>query len=152
MLFPATPEHLITMMPWFKTEAELKQWAGPRFRYPFDHRSFIEDTKLDRLNSQALMQGDALVGFGQFYERAGRCHLGRLVINPDCRGQGHIHTLVELMIQKAQSALSLPDVSLFVLPDNTTAIRAYQKQGFRFADYPGNDPVEGMVYMVKTAA
>ena len=57
-------------MKWFSCEREIRQWAGPEFRYPL-------------LNRQGL-----LIGFGQYYLRLERCHLSRLVINPDSRGQG----------------------------------------------------------------
>ena len=38
--------HVIEMMDWFANEDELKQWAGPGFRHPFDLSSFTEDLKI----------------------------------------------------------------------------------------------------------
>jgi ribosomal protein S18 acetylase RimI-like enzyme len=63
-----------------------------------------------------------VLAFGQYYERAGRCHFGRLV------------------------------VSLFVIADNAPAIRLYERLGFAPAVYPEDDPdVRTYLYMVAAA-
>lgn len=71
-------------MSWFSTEEELSIWSGPGFRYPFDLSSFKEDLKLDSLKSFSFVSHERkLLAFGQYYPRLGKCHLGRLVVNPN---------------------------------------------------------------------
>jgi ribosomal protein S18 acetylase RimI-like enzyme len=63
-----------------------------------------------------------LAGFGQYYLRAGRCHLGRRAV---------------------------ATYSLFVLPGNERALHLYQRLGFEPACYPEPDPVfDDCIYMV----
>lgn len=74
----------IELMSWFSTEEELSIWSGPGFRYPFDLSSFKEDLKLDSLKSFSFVSHERkLLAFGQYYPRLGKCHLGRLVVNPN---------------------------------------------------------------------
>ena len=70
-------DHLVELMSWFTTENELKLWSGPNFRFPFDLHSFKDDLKLDTLASFSLLSAKSeLLGFGQYYLRLGKCHLG----------------------------------------------------------------------------
>jgi len=150
------------MSSWFKDEAEMRIWSGPQFRYPFDQVTFKADLSMERLASFSLKHSEPttdvepnfLVGFGQYYLRAGRCHLGRLVINPNCRGQNKAADLINLLAEKGCADLKVNELSLFVFEDNTRAKRAYEKLGFVEAEYPelfvsGSVPMEGCVYMTK---
>jgi len=145
-----TENQLQEMMTWFTTEQELIDWAGPNVRYPFDQSSFSEDLKLNKLNSYAFISPNfELLGFGQFYECMGRCHLGRLAINPKCRGQGYAFELIKQLCAIGLSELQLKECSLFVLLHNKYAIKAYEKFGFSVASYPENMPLDNCIYMVK---
>jgi ribosomal protein S18 acetylase RimI-like enzyme len=87
--------HLLEMMTWFSNEAELNNWSGPNFRYPYDLSSFTEDLKLNELNSFSLVSDDGeFLAFGQYYQRLGKCHLGRLIVSPNCRGKEIVLELV----------------------------------------------------------
>ena len=142
--------HIIDMMSWFSNEVELKQWSGPNFRYPFNLSTFTEDLKISPTNSFSLVsEEDELLGFGQYYQRLGKCHLGRLVVNPKCRGKGLITDLIKGISLQGTKALSVTACSLFVLAHNKSAIKAYQKAGFILADYPDEIPTENCLYMVK---
>ena len=142
--------HVIEMMSWFTNEADLKQWSGPGFRYPFDLSTFTGDLKISPTNSFSLVSEEGeLLGFGQYYQRLDKCHLGRLVVNPKFRGEGIIAELIKLISVKGTKALSVTACSLFVLSHNQSAIKAYQKVGFVLADYPEKIPTENCFYMVK---
>lgn len=153
-----TDQELIQMSQWFVDETNLRVWSGPKFRYPFDHVSFKADLSMERLPSFCLkhsepandVERNLLVGFGQYYLRAGRCHFGRLVINPDCRGQNKIADLILLLADKGCADLKVNELSLFVLSDNHKAKKAYERLGFVEAIYPQEMPIEGCVYMIKS--
>lgn len=143
-------EHFIELMSWFSSEDELSTWSGPNFRYPFNLNSFKSDLKLNTLTSFSLISscGD-LLAFGQYYLRLGKCHLGRLVVNPHFRGKGIASHLISQLSTLGKSDLGTNSCSLFVLAHNESAIRAYTKLGFSMADYPEKIPLENCFYMVQ---
>jgi ribosomal protein S18 acetylase RimI-like enzyme len=148
---PSNP-NFIELMSWFSTEEELSVWSGPDFRYPFDLSSFKSDLKLDSLKSFSLISTEGnLLAFGQYYLRLGRCHLGRLVVNPNLRGQGIASHLIQKLSILGKSDLNTDSCSLFVLGHNKSAIQAYTKLGFAMADYPDEIPLDNCFYMVKVS-
>lgn len=142
--------HLTQIMTWFANEAQLKIWSGPNFRYPFDFESFKSDLNLTSLNSFSLLSQQAdLLAFGQYYLRAGKCHLGRLVVNPAFRGQAIVAELINGLSMAGKKELQVNACSLFVYNHNTSAVKAYEKLGFCVATYLEDMPLENCVYMVK---
>ena len=129
-------DRLPELMRWFPDADACRVWGGPSFRFPFTLESFRLDTRMDSLSTWGLMQGDALAGFGQYYLRAGRCHLGRLAIAPSLRGRGLGGTLVRELCRIGSSDLGIATYSLFVLPGNERALRLYERLGFSAARYP----------------
>ena len=147
--FIPASEHLVRqMMPWFHNDAEIRQWSGPNFRYPYDATSFIADLQLTTLASYCLMDGEQLVAFGQFYERLGRLHLARLVVAPNFRQLGMSKHLITSLIEEGRQQLSTRQVSLFVLTQNVPALKCYQALGFKPKDYPNGMPIPDCLYLV----
>lgn len=143
--------HLVTMMDWFSREQELSNWSGPNFRYPFNLYSFTEDLNMSSLSSFVLISNESeFLAFGQFYQRLDKCHLGRLVVNPQFRGKGIAAILMSHLCERGRQELKLKEYSLFVLAHNESAIKSYQKFGFSFANYPDEIPLANCVYMVKS--
>jgi len=143
--------NIIELMTWFPDEKQLNKWSGPGFRYPFDLCSFKQDLKVDSLASFSLLNSSGeLIAFGQYYLRLDKCHLGRLVVNPVCRGQGVAQYLVQMLSKRGQAELGTTHCSLFVLADNVSAIKAYSKLGFSVADYPDEIGLDNCLYMVTT--
>lgn len=150
--FLRTPsdEHIREIMTWFAGEEQLKIWSGPNFRYPFDFSSFKSDLKLTSLQSFSLLSAQSdLLAFGQYYLRAGKCHLGRLVVNPEFRGQGLIAELINSLSTAGKKELQVNACSLFVFSHNTIAIKAYGELGFCAETYPEDMPLENCIYLVK---
>jgi len=144
-------KHLLIVMKWFTNEQELNVWSGPNFRYPFDLNSFSEDLNMESLNSFVLIDNqENILAFGQYYLRLARCHLGRLVVNPNHRGQRVAEQLMIKLLQVGSKDLAVSESSLFVYEHNQVAIKAYQAFGFIISVYPGKLPLEHCLYMVKT--
>jgi ribosomal protein S18 acetylase RimI-like enzyme len=142
--------HLTEIMGWFNCEDQLKQWAGPNFRYPFDQSSFMEDLNVQENNSFSLVSdSNEFLAFGQYYRRLNRCHLGRLIVHPLHRGKGIVSQLIIGISEQGQKALQVESSSLFVLSHNKSAITAYQKSGFIVTDYPEQIILADCLYMVK---
>ncbi|NJD32979.1 MAG: GNAT family N-acetyltransferase [Gammaproteobacteria bacterium] len=153
MIFqPFDLAQLPDLMRWFPDQVSVRTWGGPQFRHPFDERSFREDAKVDSLASWSLVAQDgSLCAFGQYYLRAGRCHLGRLVVAPGLRGRGAGRRLVRELYEVGTSVLGTRECSLFVYESNTVALGLYRRLGFTEAAYPeSSGGLEGMLYMVAT--
>lgn len=146
----ANNEHIIELMSWFSNEQQLKMWSGPNFDYPFTEKSFKKGLCMDSLSSFALLNEDnQFIAFGQYYLRENRCHLGRLVVKANCRGQGVIAELIKKLTVSGEKFLGVKSSSLFVLADNNSAIQAYQKSGFVLSTYPEKVPLDNCLYMIK---
>lgn len=152
-LVPATDDHVRALMPWFPDRRSCAIWGGPQFRHPFSEATFFEDACVRKLPSYVLLDAEGQVqAFGQYYLRAGRCHLGRLVVSPARRGQGIGARLVRGLVDLGTQRLGVAECSLFVVPDNAPAIGLYERLGFVPAEYPEDDPdVRAFVYMVLAA-
>ncbi|SHG26989.1 Acetyltransferase (GNAT) family protein [Microbulbifer donghaiensis] len=137
-LVTATEEHLRTLMQWLPDAGACKQWGGPSFRYPFTTETFLEDCRWPELASYTLVDSaGAPSAFGQYYERLGHCHLGRLIVAPQARGCGLGKQLIRQLVGTGCDALHLDRCSLFVLRNNGAALALYQGLGFTLSEYPG---------------
>lgn len=144
-----TDQHIEVMMTWFDTEAKLRAWSGPFFDYPFTRQTFEKSlTKNNHLN--VVLHNDMeTVAFGQCYLRLERVHLARLVVSPNYRGRKIVNELIAEISHASVKPFGLRDLSLFVLENNMSAIKAYEKCGFELRDYPEENPLENCLYMVK---
>lgn len=149
-LFEPNYEHFVEMASWVLSQEQLHEWAGPSVRYPCSAATLMSDFKLDELISFSLLDDDNnLVAFGQCYERVDCCHLGRLIVAPDFRGKAIVASLIERLSLKGCDQFNTNVCSLFVLKKNDTAIKAYQKIGFKLNKYPHEMPLESCLYMTK---
>ena len=150
LLVKPSDNHIQALMSWFTNEKELADWSGPNFRFPYDFSSFSEDLKLNTFCSFALLSSDKndVLAFGQYYQRIGRCHLARLIVNPTFRGQGIAAQLIQKIIKTGSKELNVIECSLFVFNHNKQAIKAYVKQGFSVVDYPEKLALDNCLYMV----
>lgn len=136
-LAPAADDDFDDVMTWFPDAESVDRWAGPKFRFPFTRDSFIEDCRIDEMDSYVLRNPDGQrAAFGQSYERTGRGHLARLVVNPLLRRRGAGRRLVEMIIASLDERHAYDEYSLFVYRDNTPAYRCYVSLGFAVTDYP----------------
>lgn len=137
-------------MSWFKTERDVHDWAGPSIRFPFTATSFTEDACVNQLESIAMTGSNGeLLAFGQFYRRLDCCHLARLVVSPQHRGQGLITKLVEQLSNTGCQELGVQRVSLFVGIHNQPALKVYRALGFTETRYPEPLPIDGHLYLTR---
>lgn len=150
-LIKALPSHISQLMQWFLTEQQLVEWAGPNFRFPYDLTSFSEDLNCDIYSSYVLLSidNDEMLAFGQYYKRLDKCHLARLIVNPQCRNKGLSKHLIHMLSNLGQQALNVNACSLFVFSDNQPAVASYKKNGFRVSSYPQSLSLDNCLYMTK---
>ena len=142
------------MMVWFPDAESCQVWGGTEFRHPFTEETFVADTRCDSLPTYSLVgEAGELLGFGQYYDRVGRCHLSRLAISPEHRGRGLGTRLIEQLIELGAPALSASECSLFVARTNPAAARLYERLGFRVTPYPDAAlTLSGIDYMIASCA
>lgn len=144
-----TERDVDALMGWFPDAASVNIWGGPRFRYPFTRSSFIKDCRIKRIESYSLRRNDgAMVAFGQVYDRGGRAHLARLIVNPALRRLGYGAQLIEQIIDALREKGEYSGVSLFVYRHNETAYRCYRSLGFTVQDYPPRAALQGECYFM----
>jgi ribosomal protein S18 acetylase RimI-like enzyme len=141
--------HITALMQWFPDAASVALWS-PANSFPFERERFIEDARLRELASFMLVDtGDAPLAFGQYYERLGCCHLGRLVVAPHRRREGLGEQLILHLLARGTQVLGTTRCSLFVLDYNERALRLYRRLGFTETPYPQPLPVPSCLYMTR---
>ncbi|MFE2143336.1 GNAT family N-acetyltransferase [Streptomyces sp. NPDC059456] len=113
---------------WITSRAELVTWAGPSFTWPLDDAQLTAyAAEPDRHTWTALSADSAPVG----HVSVRGTRLGRVLIAPAARGRGLGETLLTLAVARAFDELGLTSLDLGVYTHNTTAVRLYEKLGFR---------------------
>lgn len=137
-LVPFAPDHFPILIGWFRTEADLVQWGGPRVRFPLSTdqlevmRAEAQGTPPDRASWMAKHDG-ALVGHAQlaFDWRHGNALLSRVAVAPSMRGSGLAGPVLRLVVNQAFERPEIERVELNVYTWNANAIRVYERLGFR---------------------
>ncbi|MFK8031809.1 MAG: N-acetyltransferase family protein [Gammaproteobacteria bacterium] len=142
---------LAALFSWFDDDRSIASWGGPGMRLPMTLESMQVDARIQELASWFLVsKSGQTIGFGQYYERCGYCHFGRLMIAPDQRGQRLGEILITKLTYKGAKDLGLSGQSLFVLQNNPRAIKLYERMGFEVSHYSGSDVnLTGIDYMVR---
>ena len=143
----STDEDFDELMTWFDDEHSVKVWGGPKFRFPFDRQTFLEDCHWPDMATYCLYsENNIMCAFGQFYERDNRINLARLIAHPHMRGQGIGRRLVTMVMRVGAELFELCEYSLFVYRDNTPALKCYQSLGFEMHDYPTDESMADVCY------
>lgn len=131
------------LMRWFPDAHAVDIWGGPKFRYPFDRKTFYEDCRWREFSNYRLSAPDgSLVAYGQLGDRYDRAHLARLIVKPAMRGQGLGRKLIEMMIDVARNEQNFSKIALFVYRDNEPARECYRSLGFEIQAYPEKAPMK----------
>jgi len=138
--------HIETLKSWFPDKTSVRIWGGPLFRHPFTTKTFLEDMRWGSMPSYSgLDERRQLLAFGQYYEKAGFCHLARLAVDPQFRSRGIGSHFISELMNIGRNEFGLEGCSLFVMTANAAALACYKKLGFTHQPWP--DPIEGITYM-----
>lgn len=145
------PAELETLKSWFTDKRACYRWGGPRVRFPFTDKTFLEDIQWQHVPTYSLLSdAGELMAFGQYYEKSGRCHLARLAVSPSQRGLGIGQQFIAELMNIGMAEFETEECSLFVLDYNSSAVQCYRSLGFSKSEYPANDEflanVDFMVY------
>ena len=149
-LVPSRKTHIPELMSWFPDQQACAQWGGPDMRFPFTEKSFLQDIHWKKMPTySALTEEGHVLGFGQFYEKLGRCHLARLAVAPQFRGQGLGREFISSLMAISKEQLGKTECSLYVLEQNPQAVACYKSLGLSPVMAPEADiKLKDCIYMI----
>ena len=150
----AAIEQALEIMDWFSDKRSVLQWGSPFMKYPLEQEVFLQDIHWGEMPTRvAFSENGKLLAFGQYYTKLGRCHLARLVINPEYRGRGLGEKFVSALMDHGAEQLGTDEFSLYVMTANRPAYNCYKNLGFELARQPEDDArLEDVVFMVARQA
>jgi len=132
------PDHFEALIDWFRSDAELIQWAGPTLEFPLDRAQcaamFAETQGVSpaRLIWTARAEDGRVVGHVQLAldRRNGVGRPARVGIAPHERGRGFGFSMLAAVVAHAFAMDDIERLELNVYTFNGPAIRTYEKLGF----------------------
>ncbi|MEO8770139.1 MAG: GNAT family protein [Ferruginibacter sp.] len=131
------------LISWINSEILLKNWAGDLFRFPLTEESldwYIEDTNepgvsdafvykaVDTISGEVV--GHISLGGMSYKNRSGR--ISRVFVDSfNHGGKGICQQMIRAVLKIGFAELNLHRVSLGVYDDNISAIKCYEKSGFK---------------------
>jgi RimJ/RimL family protein N-acetyltransferase len=133
-LVPFTVEDFPMFKSWVRSEQELFQFAGTIFKYPLSDENlttYINDKR--RIPYKVIRSGSGEpVGHCELNFENERPRLSRiLVAHEHLRGQGIGKMIVAQMLHKLFVEYNFTSADLNVFEWNITAIKCYEKMGFK---------------------
>lgn len=129
-LRPFLPTDDDALIAWLPTAEDLHRFTGPRLRHRLDSAQLDELRADDTFTMFTAEVDGTVVGHAEFVSTgADSARLARVLVDPARRGQGLGERLVLAMIEEAR-ARGIRSLNLYVLDDNTRAVRLYEKLGF----------------------
>jgi len=132
-----TEEDIPDLLKWLeKTDAKfLYQFAGPKYHYPLDKKQIVATLNTDNFLMLKVIfeSNDEVIGHCQFMridKEKSKASIGRILLNPEKRGQGFGFKLMNEMKNYAKHKLKIAQLYLRVFDFNSAAIECYRKAGF----------------------
>lgn len=123
---------LETIKNWVTSKAQCAAWAGDMVRFPFVGTNLQDDIEFTQHQHFIIKIDGELAAFAQLRTiNPYQSHIGRLIINPNFRGQGIAPKFFKLLTNKARTQNpQIKLITLNVLETNLTALKIYAAQGF----------------------
>lgn len=151
------------VMRWLTNERMMRMWCRDSFSFPLTEEQmngYYEKFEEDPYSWGFTALNESGVPVGSFqmsrvnYE-AGSVHLGYIVLDPEQRGKGTGHQMVDMAVRYAAEILGMKRITLNVFEANPGAIRCYEKAGFVVEkrgddDFPFQNEVWAYSVMVYT--
>lgn len=130
-LLPFSEDHSVEITSWPRDADELKAWAGADTEFPFRTKQFRIWHDDSETHAFVAHCNDKLVAYGEFWvdESEQEIELARIIVHPAHRNMGMGHMFVTALVTHSIT-YGFVNQFLRVLPQNTIAIRCYEKSGF----------------------
>ena len=124
---PADDAALIS---WLRSPEELVLFTGPVLSWPLTADQLDALRANPKFTAFTATDADEVVGHIELISTGpDSARMGRVLVDPAKRGLGLGEQLVRALIAEA-AARGIRTLGLFVFPDNTPAVRLYEKLGF----------------------
>jgi len=129
-LRPFEPTDDAALISWLRSAAELTLFTGPKLTWPLTSEQLDGIRATPEFAAFTAIVDDEVIGHIELISTGDdSARIGRVLLDPAQRGRGLGEALVRAAIAEA-SARGIRSLSLFVYPDNTPAVRLYEKLGF----------------------
>ncbi len=140
---PITPADASAIAAWVPAPADVIRFAGPEMAFPFSQEAFLAGAS-DSWWIFVLRDRGRLVATGSFGTKGeGEARIGRVLVDPACRGKGYGRSVMEHLIARAFDLPEIDRISLGVYENNMSARTLYEDLGFVDAGGRRTDDVEG---------
>jgi ribosomal protein S18 acetylase RimI-like enzyme len=134
MLIPFDIKEFSTLNRWIDSKETIELFAGYDWNYPLTEKDFSKYIKNNpskfHFYYHTELKSNA-IGFAEIItEGENTPRIGRLILNPNHRGQGHGSRFIQELIQKAKIIKPSKLVYLYVFEDNYKALKTYERLGF----------------------
>lgn len=131
------------MVGWVPDAEALHLFTGTRLTWPLTAAQ-LPTMEGDGLSAWMLVEDgtEAVLGHVDLTVDGEVARIGRVLLDPACRGHGLAHVLIGLAIEQAR-ALGATELLLNVIAGNEAAIRTYARAGF--VEMPQSDRPEAHV-------
>lgn len=118
---------------WLPDADSAWRWSGTELRFPLKPAGLEFQVEVEAGGSQVLVQADDQpLAFGQAWlTQPGVVQLGRLIVAPAVRRQGHGRLLCKALIDAAFDRHGARIVTLQVLPNDIPARNLFTRLGFQ---------------------
>lgn len=121
-----------------KSEDFLHQWAGPSYDFPITIEQ-IKERLVDSIYTKfftAEINGETIgtVELGFINYKKMECRICRFLIGEEYRNKGYGSQISNYLIDYAFNELKMERVLLNVSPSNSSAIKCYEKVGFKIVE------------------
>lgn len=138
---PAEKEDLAAILKWNenKTEDDLFQWAGfTAYHYPLTLEQLSQQAEKTDVTLFIILEDTVPIGTAELCDIDHTAKTGRIcrvLFAEEARGKGYGKAALQAISQFAFTKMNLVSLSLRVFCFNVSAIRCYEKVGFRVTEY-----------------
>jgi RimJ/RimL family protein N-acetyltransferase len=123
-----------TLISWIETEEMLMQFGGPGFQFPLTYEQ-LDESALDpnRFSFKVMVNNtNECIGHCEVLVTDLTAKIGRVIIgNKNARGKGYGEQVMRELVKFALAHINRSIIELNVFDFNLSAIRCYEKVGFR---------------------
>lgn len=120
------------LIKWISSDKLNYLWGGPDYSFPLTQEQIANHCNKEDVTPFMFKDDDQNIGFIEFVHLSDdHCHVGKIFISDEYRGQGLAKTMLEAAFVKAKNEFGYKSINLAVFDRNTVAKSCYKSLGFK---------------------